>query len=263
MKQSLIQNPELEGDSFSWEGGPTGVLLIHGFTATTAEVRPLAQALQANGYAISAPLLPGHHAQPRDLNRVRWRDWVRTVEGAYRDLAARCQRVVVGGESMGGLLALYLAGEHPEVAAVLTYAPALRLARSRLDNAVLYLCAPFLPYVAKRSAKRPAITDADRLWQGYTVNPLRGAIELRRLQGIVRPMLKQIRQPILIVQGRLDQTVSAIVPEWVRDSVRSTVRELHWMEHSSHCVILDDERAEVQRLTLEFLRRALNGKEAS
>ncbi len=30
----------LPGESFLWEGGPVGVLLAHGFTATHAEVRP-------------------------------------------------------------------------------------------------------------------------------------------------------------------------------------------------------------------------------
>ena len=40
-----ILNPELEGGSFLWQGGETGVLLLHGLTATTAEVRPLAKRL--------------------------------------------------------------------------------------------------------------------------------------------------------------------------------------------------------------------------
>ena len=42
----LIKNPHLKGGPFFWGAGPTGILLVHGFTATTAEVRPLAQALQ-------------------------------------------------------------------------------------------------------------------------------------------------------------------------------------------------------------------------
>jgi carboxylesterase len=56
----MIQNPGLEGDSFFCEAGPFGILLIHGFTATTAEVRPLARRLLSVGYTISGPLLPGH-----------------------------------------------------------------------------------------------------------------------------------------------------------------------------------------------------------
>ena len=57
---SAIFNPELEGGSFFWKGGGTGVLLLHGLTATTAEVRPLAKCLLVEGYTVSGILLPGH-----------------------------------------------------------------------------------------------------------------------------------------------------------------------------------------------------------
>ena len=67
MEQQMILNPHLEGDSFFWEGGEVGILLIHGFTATTAEVRPLAEFLHKNGYTVAGPLLPGHYTKPDDL----------------------------------------------------------------------------------------------------------------------------------------------------------------------------------------------------
>src|SRR5512134_2031037 len=104
-----IVNPHLEGDSFYWPGGPSGILLAHGFTATTAEVRPLARILLDQGYSVAGPLLPGHKTTLEEMNRCRWQDWAGAIETAYRQMAARCERVFVGGESMGGLLALYLA----------------------------------------------------------------------------------------------------------------------------------------------------------
>ena len=36
------------------------VLLIHGFTATPSQMRPLADVLSAEGYAVRGVLLPGH-----------------------------------------------------------------------------------------------------------------------------------------------------------------------------------------------------------
>ncbi len=253
----MLKNPHLEGDAFVWEGGPTGVLLVHGYTATTAEVRPLARFLYGHGYSVSGPLLPGHNTTPEDANRYRWRDWMRAVEVAYRALAARCAQVVVGGESTGALLTLYLAAEHPEIAAVLCYAPALRLTLSRWDTIRLYLLAPFVPYVVKARADSAPPSNADKLWRGYPVTPLKGAVELLRLQRAVRPRLPQVHQPILIVQGRNDQTVHPVAPEIIYREVGSTVKELHWFERSEHKVILDDERERVFALTLAFLARAL------
>lgn len=256
MTASPLRNPHLEGEPFTWEGGPDGVLLIHGFTATTAEVRPLAQSLYAAGYTVAGPLLPGHFTQPAEINRYRWRDWARTCETAYRQLASRCRRVVIGGESTGAALALYLASEHPEAAAVLAYAPALRLTGGWTKTLALYALAPFVAHVPKPQQSGPP-TEADALWQGYTVNPLRGALELVRLQGVVRRRLHAINQPILIVQGRLDDTVHPSAPQTIYDRVRSTVKELHWMERSTHCVILDQEREEIFAMTTGFLARVL------
>jgi carboxylesterase len=252
----MIVNPELEGNSFSWPGGPVGLLLIHGFTATTAEVRPLASRLHARGYTISGPLLPGHNTSPEDLNRVSWRDWTGEAERAYQELRLHCQTIVTGGESTGGLLALYLAAQHPEIAGILAYAPALRLNRGWSDYLKLYLFAPFIPYVPKFVTPQPN-PYTDPLWQGYHVNPLKGTIQLLRLQKQVSAVLGDIRQPVLIAQGRLDKTVHPGVPELISQNISSNVKEIIWLEHSTHCVILDQELDRVTDLTLDFLQRIL------
>ncbi len=247
----LMKNPHLDGDTFFWEGGPTGVLLVHGFTATTAEVRPLAKTLHNRGYTASSPVLPGHNTYPEDINNYKWRDWVATVTEAYEKLAAHCGRVFVGGESTGGLLALYLAAEHPEISGVLTYAPALKLNINSFDQIKLRLIAPFVPYLPKGGE------DDDLPWKGYTVNPIKGVLQLLKLQKQVQPRLHQIRQPVLIVQGRLDATVDPGVPQIIYDGVSSAAKEIHWMEKSSHCVALDCESDQVAGITLQFIQKVL------
>ena len=69
-EEDFILNPELEGGSFFWKGGETGVLLLHGLTATTAEVRPLAKRLLNEGYTVSGMLLPGHGTTPENLSHT-------------------------------------------------------------------------------------------------------------------------------------------------------------------------------------------------
>ena len=71
MTRESIRNPQLAGDSFTWIEGPVGVLLFHGFTATTAEVRLLAGRLREAGYTVAGPLLPGHGTHPDELNQCR------------------------------------------------------------------------------------------------------------------------------------------------------------------------------------------------
>jgi len=248
-------NPHLPGEPFFWQGGPVGVLLAHGFTATPAEVRLLGQYLHGRGYTVAGPLLPGHGTTPQDLNRVRWQDWVNAVESSYRQLVTHCDTVFLGGESTGGLLALYLAAEHPQAAGILTYAPAL-ITTPTFGPYLLPLLAPFIPFLQKPKSNRPP-TPADGRWQGYPVNPLRAVGQLYRLQRAVRHRLPLIRQPLLIVQGRLDTVVHPRVPDQVYRAVKSTVKEVHWMANSHHCVLLDGEWEQAAQLTLDFIQRVV------
>ena len=249
---SALRNPQLDGSPFYWEAGSTGVLLCHGFTATTAEVRLLAQALLVKGYTVAGPLLPGHGTTPEDCNRYTWEDWYASLDQAYQQLTVKCKNVAIGGESTGALLALCLASQHPEAAAILCYAPSLRLKMGRGQFFLLSLLRHFITSIPKVPS-----TD-DNPWQGYSVQPLKGAYQLIRLQREVQPRLPAIHQPIMIMQGRLDPTVHPAAPQAVFDRVSSPVKELHWLDNSTHCVILDKERELAAQLTIEFLHKVFN-----
>jgi len=253
MTHNIIRNPHLEGDTFFWPGGPVGVVLIHGYTATTAEVRLLSRFLHEHGYTVSGPLLPGHGTTPEDMNRCRWQDWTGAVEQAYRQITARCERVFVGGESMGGLLALYAASEHPELAGIFAYAPALMVPPGRILLA--RLLAPLVPMTYKQ--RNPVDAIADERWKGYETNPVWAVVQMGDLQQEVRRRLSRIRQPLLVVQGRLDTAIDPRGAESVFREASSTVKEFHWMERSTHCVILDQEWEQAAELTLRFMERVL------
>lgn len=249
-----LVNPHLPGEPFYWTGGPTGILMVHGFTATTAEVRLLAKSLHDRGFTISGPLLPGHGVEPEDLNNTPWHEWYLEVEQAYHELKGRCTQVFVSGESTGALLALMVASRHPEIAGVMAYAPALKLSMPWRQQMLMRLLSPFKSYVEKSGP-------FGEVWQGYSVYPLKGAVELLKLQGEVRVLLTKVHQPLLLVQGKLDPTVAASVPAEIMERVRSKHKEMYWMENSAHCVILDVELDRVTELTLAFIEKVVAGRE--
>src|SRR5271154_1300134 len=109
--------PILPGaEPFSATGGAYGALVVHGFTGSPQSMRGLAEALAAAGHAVELPRLPGHGTAIEDMLTTGWEDWTATVQAAYRELAARCDQVVVAGLSMGGTLAIWLALQQPEIA---------------------------------------------------------------------------------------------------------------------------------------------------
>jgi carboxylesterase len=238
-------------NKFILQGGPTGILLFHGFTATTFEVKGLAERLHTAGYTVSAPLLPGHGTTPDELNRVKWQDWMRTAENALVELQQTCRNIFVGGESMGGLICLLLAHNHPEVKGLLLYAPAI-------ENRKLWLT-PLLKHFINFSRKK----NSDDLyeWQGYSVNPVAGAAELFGLQRRALKALPAIHQPLVLFQGRNDRTINPRGAIKAFQTISSADKELVWYD-CGHCVLLENDFEDASRRTIDFMKR-IAGEEST
>lgn len=231
---NYMKNPHLEGDDFFWQGNNTGILLIHGFTATTAEVRPLAKKLYEAGFTTAGPLLPGHGTHPDDLNRARWSMWVETVKHTYESLLSQCQTVYVAGESMGGLLTLELVRQHPEIAGLFLFAPAIKVP-------ILWTSRLLWPFMKYKSKGFDEGEDDGLAWKGYTVNPLRAAVELHKLQKHIQRNLSLIKQPVAIFTGEHDDTIAPDSAQYILQRIGSDVKYHTHLGASGHCVILDQE----------------------
>ena len=243
--KSVFQNPHLDGSTKHLIGDQkTGFLLIHGFTATTVEVSRLADFLNERGYTVYAPLLPGHGATPEDLNSKKYIDWIDCVENAYQDISTHVDRIIVGGESMGAVLSMYLAQLHPEIKALLLYSPALNVPKLKY--------ARWLRYVMNDIDKNDHSDEST--WQGYTVWPLDAAVELTKLQLIVKKGLSKIEIPTAIFHGQFDKTIHPQVSELIFNQIRSHVKEIYHMQDSAHVMLLGKEFDQIAKTTMNFLR---------
>ena len=114
-----------------------GCLVLHGLTSSLATVSNLLPYLEARGIPHAMPTLRGHGTRPEDLRGVTWHHWYEDAERALDELLDRCERAVVMGLSMGGVVALHLAAQRPErLAGVVTVAAALRQAQEGLHESV-------------------------------------------------------------------------------------------------------------------------------
>lgn len=249
----MPQPSHLDPGRYSSQGGPIGVLLIHGFTGSVAETRPMGEYLAARDLTVRCPLLPGHGTSPVALTRIAWQDWTGEVEAELQALGQDCDRVFVGGLSLGALLTLWLGSQHPEIAGLIPMAPALEV-RNRLMPLTLGLrhVLTYYPLGPIGDTDLGDPTAQDRIWC-YDKLPLWGAAEVYLLMRQVRQALPAIRQPILIFQGRRDQQVTGRAAQMVYDGVSSEDKTLVWLENSGHNLLVDGEREAVWAQSAQWM----------
>ena len=78
---------------------PVGVVLVHGFLASPAELRDLGEHLHADGVPIYGVRLKGHGTSPWDLREQAFEDWLASTVRGISIMQGLCERVVAVGFS--------------------------------------------------------------------------------------------------------------------------------------------------------------------
>lgn len=249
----MPQPSHLDPGRYSSQGGPIGVLLIHGFTGSVAETRPMGEYLAAHDLTVRCPLLPGHGTSPEALTRIAWQDWTGEVEAELQALRQTCERVFVGGLSLGALLTLWLGSRHSDIAGLIPMSPALEV-RNRMMPLTLGLrhVLTYNPLGPIGDADLGDPAALDRIWC-YDKLPLWGAGEVYLLMRQVRQALPTIRQPILIFQGRRDHQVTERAAQRVYEGVSSDDKTLVWLDNSGHNLLADGEREAVWAQSYQWI----------
>ena len=230
-----------------------GVLVLHGFGSTVQSVLPLAEGIAERGFAVTAPLLPGHGETVEAFGRTDFADWLTAARDELHALAGRCRSTAVVGLSMGGALALTLAAEEP-VAAVVAINPFVDTG----DRAVLE---------AEARARAAGITVYPAPGDGDVRKP--GAVELRYQElpvsclrslfaagRALTPRLGAICAPMLLVRSRYDAVIGPEGADLLARSVTGPVTRLE-LPGSAHVAPLDVDADLLVAATLEHLEGAL------
>lgn len=234
--------------------GDLACLLVHGFTGSPHELRELGRHLAEQGITAQGVLLPGHGTSPEDMASCRYQDWLAAVERELDALLAEGKRVVLAGLSMGGTLALNVAARRAEdarLAGVVALAAPLRFVDWRLR--LLPVAGLLMRWL---SWGRPDIKDAS-VWDqhvAYRRFHVRALIQLVRLVRDTRLLARQVRQPLLVVQSRLDNTVAAFNAQLICQTVASPAPRLVWLDNSYHVITLDYDAARVRQEVAGFIR---------
>ena len=236
-------------EEFSFGSGPTGVLLIHGFTGSPQSMRPLGQFLGDKGLSVVGVRLPGHGTTWQDLNSRTSDEWVATVDAALDKMLRSHSEVFLAGLSGGGTLALECAARRPaDVAGVVSLAGFVD------SKDPLRFVAPFVRHIIKSlPGLGNDICDPDSRELCYDRLPTSAAYVMLRLAQKTRAALPRVTAPILVMQSHNDHTVHPGNAEMILNEVSSTDKELVWVDRSYHVITLDHDRAEVFDRTHRFI----------
>lgn len=250
-------------------GGRVGFILIHGLGGTPVELRYVAQGLGRASFTVHCPLLYGHGGSEALLNTTTWQDWYDTVDAAITEMRMHCDTVIVGGLSVGAVLALRAAAERPDdVQATVLFSPTLwpngwaipkslhlfKLVRHKWFANLIHMkeCAP---YGIKDERIRNFVLESLQS-DGRPLEDIFGrkggtVLEFRWLADLVKKQLGAISQPALIFHSRFDDQ-SDISNTMLLQRRLGGMVETVVLDDSYHMVTLDRQRALVLEKTERF-----------
>jgi len=258
--------------------GSAGVLLVHGITGSPTEMKPLVRKLVSQGFTVACPQLAGHCSTLKELKATRWTDWYASLEAGLDFLSNECDTVYVSGLSMGALMALKLAADHPErVQAVATLSATFFYdgwnvpyfkQRFLMPLAIHTPLRYFLsyrepaPYGIKDERLRNLIAavyegNSANLPEKYGYSEFPGVtiLETTRLIRQVKRDLASVVTPLLIVHATEDDMASLENAKYLAAHVSSRQVETFYVDDTYHVLTLDKRRDDVANRVAEFFLR--------
>jgi len=197
-------------------------------TGTPTELRQVAKGLAKVGNCtVYVPTLAGHCGDNSDLQATGWLDWYEGVRRTFAQVRQRHEQVFVGGLSMGAVMSMYLASEHPgQVAGLLMYSTTLKYDGWSINKLAfltpLLMKIPFGVHICRFEEKPPYGIKNERLraiverqmkegesseaglltMEGITVR------ELHRMNAVVKKRMPQVKVPALVLHSIEDDITS-------------------------------------------------------
>lgn len=236
-------------------GSRTGraLLLIHGYNDSPASLDGIARKLQEAGWTVRLPLLPGHGRALRAFDAWSADELIAQARDEYAQLRATHPTVVVGGISMGGAAATWLAAETDADGLVL-FAPMLFVpAQMQVAVSTARLWGCFTKYLAgggRRSIRDP---EAQQRMISYGCSTRRSLEALERVAKGTSVRLGFVHVPTLVIQSEEDnrlpreQSLHAIARIGAKD------RTVIWTRGAGHVLTVDYGWEDVASRTAEWL----------
>ena len=229
-----------------------GVILIHGFGATTDSMLYIATQLSERGFHVELPTLSGHASEQDDLIDIKWENWIDDIQQAWLKIRKRVDKIYLVGLSMGGTLALNFSTKVPFISGIVLINHALYM------NHLKYKIAPFLKniivYTKDFGSDNPSVLDTSVQVIKYDKIPLIAVEQLLNLCKDTEEKLFLIKSPVLIFKSIKDNVIPINVAETTFRKLKTTNKKLVSLYNSRHVATQDfDKELILEEMTKFFL----------
>lgn len=242
---------------FYFNGDNAGILMFHGFGGgTCSDLKYIAKEIfNQKGYTIHLPLLPGFGTRPEDLRKVQINDWIKSIEAAFRDIRQKCEIVIVGGHSIGGVLPFILAS-HYEVQGI--FAISAPIGIKGLGPFIVPFLKLFMKYHSIEADRFKRETNGR--WIGYNKIPINILGKIKKLISQMKETLPEIVSPVMLLQGRKDKQIKKKSMDYIYQNIKSKDKQKIWLEKNDHPILDSPDQDIIINEVINFVERLINQK---
>jgi carboxylesterase len=235
---------------FTFKAGKRAVLLLHGFTGTSADVRMLGRFLEKKGYTCHAPHYKGHAVPPEELVHTGPEDWWQDVINGYEHLKNMGHKeIAVAGLSLGGVFSLKLGYTVPIKGIIPMCAPMYIKSEETMYQGILEYAKEYKNHEGKSAEQ------IEEEMRNFEKTPMQTLKALQALIADVRDNVDLIYAPTFVVQARHDKMINTDSANIIYNRVESDFKEIKWYEQSGHVITLDKERNQLHEDVYNFLEK--------
>lgn len=238
----------LPPEPFTLEGDNRAILLLHGFTGSTKDVKKLGQFLNNHGYTCHAPMYRGHGVSPEEILKYGAKYWWEDVTRGYHHLKdLGYDEIAVVGISLGGVFTLKVGAEFPVKGVVSMCAPIKRRTKEGLFERLYNYAKVYKQFEGKDEQQiAEELEELKKL-------PREAIDQVQKMIQHTSDEIEEIHSPTLVLQGELDDSIYRESAPYIYDTVETDDKELIWYHNSGHIITLGKERQKVFEDTLNFL----------
>lgn len=233
---------------FTFEAGPRAVLLLHGFTGHTADVRMLGRFLEKKGYTSHAPIYTGHGQAPEEILKSNPQQWWKDVQEALEHLKSLgYEEIAVAGLSLGGVFGLKLAYSTRIKAVIPMCTPMFFDNETQLTEGLASFSTEYKQLEKKEQTTIEKEVKAIMSKSDDIFNGIKETIE------DVSKNIDTIYTPTFVVQAGKDEMINPESANYIYKHVETEEKEIKWYEDATHVITLDRVKDELHEDIFQFL----------